>query len=468
MGIVYFAVSNTQNYIKLAFNEYIVDEQNLINLNESEKENIDILFNLDNQNNISAKSMSNNNINTQSERYLLINDFDNISKYLYAEYTGGGYAIYDRLEQFLYEKSIYGNGPYNEYDETDSLYYAGPSNFYIKENNRIKHIITDEIITEDHAISLSQGIINIRTAYEKHETDVMTYSSMLARDSKVFGLGENLPLDNIDRSNILLYFIVKAMNYEESFNRRNTIQIWHSENNPDSRFNFTDSFYGINSYGSCSFVALSTIMNYYDRFGVANMIPDDISNFDLMYSYPVSFVSDYYASNLSHLGDIYYGNLAQINKNMMRTEFLHQQLLFNTFPELRGYTNIELNNMSNSSSLFAYDSLDLGSVYNTYAMDNNLIAYQYLNRNGTYLLPEKIVVGDPCIVSLYNGYPHSGSIADRHAAVAYAFTGNKVIWYNVDSIYCDYGWKINDGTNYSYVEVNSNFIDDNCNFEVFS
>lgn len=66
------------------------------------------------------------------ERYFTLYDFDDTDKYIYIEYNSGGFAIYDRQGEFIYEKSDIGKGPFDKYDESVKIYYGGPAIISLK------------------------------------------------------------------------------------------------------------------------------------------------------------------------------------------------------------------------------------------------------------------------------------------------------------------------------------------------
>lgn len=161
----------------------------------------------------------------------------------------------------------------------------------------------------------------------------------------------------------------------------------------------------------------------------------------------------------------YKGYLTDIkNKNLLKSEFLHQKLILNTFPNATKIVNGDTNNG------FPYPVTKLGSVYNKFANEFGFKEYNYTTRVGTSFLPENIVKGNPCILGLDNNYPEADSKDSGHAVVCHAFEGTHPWWYTVDTVICDYGWGCKQSTydiNYVAVVVNANCVSSNSNFNVF-
>lgn len=409
---------------------------------------------------------------TTIERYLTIKDVDENEKYLYVEYNGGGYAIYDRIAEFIYEKSELGSGPYNEYIDDENLYYGGPSQFYVKENNEYNHIVTGEEATNAEMQEKSMSVEYVRAEYTTGENSEMALSAVQSSTNlATFNLGEELSNDNEYKENANWYFPILAMTYGYNYVSNDKIQM-------TEMLGKTDAIMGQNLLGSCTYVALSTVMVYYDRIGKANMVPNDISGFELMYDYSVHFKSDYFKNDLTlqstNLGPLYMGNLSDLSKNLMVSEFLHQKLLYDNYEEHRnkGYDQLKRESEEGTSH-FAGTIASLGGKYNKFARANDLSTYSYINNAGTSFLPEAIVDGNPCIVGLNGDYPGSTPKGSGHAVVAYGFTGTSYSFpgsspliYTVDSVICNYGWDSGDAE-WLGVGVNKNFIYGNSHFNIF-
>lgn len=259
--------------------------KDLGNIQEFEKDNIDLMFNTNAKNDMLPQTFSESE--AVAKRYLAVKDFDETEKYLYAEYEGGGYAVYDRLGQYLYEKNPYGSGPFAAYTDESILYYGGPSYFYVKQNNEFEHTIIDEVVDKEQAQHMSAGLNEIRNDYATGENTAMSLQSLKTRaaEPEMFSLGQNIPTDSIYLSDVLWYFITRAYLHQD-YKPNDTFQIYEMSMRTGS---FVDAFSGHNINNSCSFVALSTVMMFYERVGVADMVPNDINidAFNVKYDYKV-------------------------------------------------------------------------------------------------------------------------------------------------------------------------------------
>lgn len=67
---------------------------------------------------------------------------DEENDYIIVNSSVGGYAIFEREGMELIEYSDTNASPYGQ--ESEEIYYAGPTNYYQKENETFKHLYTGE------------------------------------------------------------------------------------------------------------------------------------------------------------------------------------------------------------------------------------------------------------------------------------------------------------------------------------
>lgn len=412
-------------------------------ISEQEKKNVNALFLSSNND-----SMLFDGNTYEVERYLTLKDIDDSYKYLYVEYDNNGFAIYDRQQEFMYESSLIGAGPYDEFNNNNNLYYFGPTQFYIKQEDNFKHIVTDEICSYEEAEEKSVGVQNIREKYENNETNAVSLRNISTyANNRTFYLGENMKDDNLYKTDVSLYFTILSI-YEQTNKKSgyNTAIELNLDCNPHRKFR--DMLYGHNKYGSCTYVALSAVMMFYERLAVKDFLPNDIKNFEIMYNNTFYFDNDWFGARTVRLNSV--------DKNLLPSEVLHQELLCIAFPEKKGTT-------SNTSS-FGESFSDAKKTYNKYIEKYNLDKVTFKMNLGTSFLPETIVSGNPAMVGISNGYPHSSSKNDAHAVICYGFNGSHGLWYGIDSAICNYCW---DTTYTGCVSVNKEFIDDYAYINVF-
>lgn len=105
----------------------------------------------------------------KESRTLILNDLYDNDTYLYMEFVDGGYAIYDRNEKFIYERTQSGLGPYSNQSVSDKLYYGGPGNYYIKEMSSIKDLKTYNTISKKVYKSISENLNTIQQKKRRSE-----------------------------------------------------------------------------------------------------------------------------------------------------------------------------------------------------------------------------------------------------------------------------------------------------------
>lgn len=439
---------------------------NLQKINEVEIENVSIIINnstekLDENKldrNMPAQISQQSN-KLEVERYFPLYDYYGNKYYLYIEYINNGYAIYDRLGEFIYEKSFLGCGPFDQYSEDAVIYFVGPFQYYTKSGQAYVHALTDEKITKTDIRIASEALNDMREEYKTNQKDELSLNAARSSSTdEMFFVGNKL---NDDLStNASMYFVVKALGMSYGYEEGNTYQLWSNPEDNGGLRAFKDALTAKNHYGSCGFVALSTMMVYYDRLKMSYMIRD-YENWNLMYDKEVEFVDSEIGAYLTYSPSTgrYTGNLSSIPKNYLTTEFLHQELLYLKFPEIR--------NQKYNSQSFGSKIIDRRNAYNLYCDSHGVKKYPYESHSGTFLLPEKLSAGNPCLVALNSGAP---GINGGHAAVAYAFTGKHVWWgYTVSSVTCDYGYDTSitdaknnpNGYNFMAVDVNANFVSSN-------
>ena len=74
---------------------------------------------------------------------------DGEEDYIIAEGQAKGYVIFSREDLQIIEYSAEGKSPFNSLEKNDS-YYAGPANYFTKENDDAKHIFTGEKIKKEN------------------------------------------------------------------------------------------------------------------------------------------------------------------------------------------------------------------------------------------------------------------------------------------------------------------------------
>lgn len=462
--IIVFVLSITAvSVVALKFNE----SHDLDIIKYQEVENVATIIGAseEEENSVSTVSLVNGLSNVE-ERYFALYDFDNTKKYLYIEYLDGGFAIYDRLGEFVYEKSNVGKGPFDSYKETDIIYYGGPSYYYTTQKSKYQHIVTGDVISREDANSMANELNLTRKKYvDKQLSELSLFSASNRASDQLFMIGHNFKESNENEQNfklnVQMYFTLKMIAQQYGgYEQYDTMQIWNM-NTTDTPYEypFIDWYCGRNEYGSCGYVALSTTLLFYDRLGIAKMVNNQ-NNWHLMYDYSIKTTNPTIGAFLNNSGIYYTGMISQVPKNYLTSEFLHQELLYLQYPEKRGVNNYD-------ETTFGSTPENRKSAYEKYCATNGVTKYGYSVDSGTYKLPEKIVNGNLCIVGIKKGAPY---VNGNHSVVAYAFEGQKPWWYTVSSIMCDYGWDRSSSNDpiYAGISVNVNFINRNECIKVYN
>lgn len=390
------------------------------------------------------------------KRYTTLKDVDNDNDYLYTEFNEGGYAIYDRIGEFLYERSDYGNGPYSSVFDSKDIYYGGPTYYYIKKNNVFYSIGNTERATYTDMLEFNKGIEDVRQQYLDGDKTALSVNGLNSTAGSYF-VGEDLEDTDLNIS-ARLYFSIFEMLYKFQYDTGATHQIYG-----DNIEVPIDVDCGDNKYGSCVYVAFGLALKYYETLGVKT-IPDDISSFnDLLYDYKITSSNEclakYFGAGKPLNGKTYYtGLLSNIDKNLLRTERVHQELLWHAFPEYH-----DKNNKGFQSSGFGSFLTDCEKTYNSYANTYGLPKYKFFYDLGTIFYPEKLFSGNPCVVGIKKGAPRPDkpdlTLDGNHAVLGYGYTGTRNVITTVNEIICNYGWQ--SATRNCTMYINSSFVTDN-------
>lgn len=405
---------------------------------------------------------TNNNIK-DSQRNFLLKDFDNKKAFIYIEFDLGGYVIYDRTGEFIYERTEEGSGPYEGYSKPSKLYYGGPLNYYVKENGKYKNIMTGDTITLQEGKLLTENATDNIREIEIQENELFenqilnTYSEITPYATiRNTYLGSEISDSNLS---------IKATNYfpmvTGALRSVDCLNIYDF----GSGYGGEDCAMPINRYGSCGLVAMTLAMQYYDKLGIRNMVPDDVSDFKISYdklknNQPI-YIYDYVDGSTNSFDS--YSDLSSGYKNAIKSEMLHQELMY------RFKGTVSTSNLN--SSTYGSTNTDRQNIANLYFAANigkNLQSATIKNRSGSSGLIEAVAAGDPVIVSFQGEYRYengTGTVGS-HAVVCYGYSQKYVgIIHSVQEYFVVSGWNIpSQGTLF----ISKSVINNNQNFKVFT
>lgn len=368
----------------------------------------------------------------KESRTLILNDLYDNDTYLYMEFVDGGYAIYDRNEKFIYERTQSGLGPYSNQSVSDKLYYGGPGNYYIKEMSSIKDLKTYNTISKKLYKSISE---NLNTIQQKNAE-----ASMLINDLEIIPK-QHLLGESYDSPGQLYFPLMAMLKWQTVDINKKRVNIYPSYDG--------DVLYASNERKSCGFVALGQVLQYYTRMRELDsdninkypkLVPDSASSFRKMYDFQGRVLDDN-------------GNIIDIsNKEAYKGEYLQQELM-----------NIAFN--GNPQDKYTLDLNSLEKLVKDYFAKYGNSRYSLKTRLMTMYADTNIKKGNPVFMVMKNGdqYTQSGGVStltDGHIAVAY---GYMAVGPFVQEYICNFGWQ---DENTCIVYINSNVPSHNASLNI--
>lgn len=370
-------------------------------------------------------------------KQLTLRDFDNKKKYIYTEFSSGGYAIYDRIGDFVYERTENGVGPFHEYGKNDKLYYGGIANYFVKINSSYQNTVTGEIINKVKGKALSS--LTEKTRENQKTQDLLnteTLSSYASNTLYQHYLGENIK-NSETQLLAMLYFYGLHQNVNAYFDAYyNMSPAFYSTNNHD------DIAFGVNRFGSCSMVAAGILMQYYHRNNFKTMYPDNLSAFTTMYSQ-----NFYYWNAFDYCEKPKTVSLNDDSINVLIGERLHQELIYRAFPE-------KLEQTTYADNEFGANFTKLKSALTSYFGKHGYNTNINVN-TGRNVLEAPIKNGNPVIINYHGKYTvgNQESEVGQHAIVVYGYNAYGVVPYRAVELKTNFGWH---QKNYCEVYINSN------------
>lgn len=407
----------------------------------------------------------------KSSRTLIIRDFNENKAFLYIEFDLGGYAIYDRLGTFIYERKEYGDGPYSGYTKQNKLYYGGPYNYYVKVKNGYQNIETNTVISKKQGKQLtltSTDTAREQEIAEKQELESNASANISARATIEWHyLGERLkddlsssnPIYHDLAANVGLYF--PMIIYKLSTTSSHHLDIFDF----GAELGGKDCLVAINKHGTCVFVALASVMSFYTKFQFADMYPTNLDNLRIAYDYYLKGSERINAPvNVIDEGVGYtYSALSDVSRSIIKTELLHQELIKSYFP------NINLDGLQDDPERLGITNDQVSPVVSKYYENNPTATYkQFISRNKSSGLIEVVREGDPAIIA-FNGsyrYGNSTQTTKGHAVICMGYSQKKFgLIHSVDEYSVFSGWNIR---NKGELLITKSVILNNYSFKVLS
>lgn len=194
------------------------------------------------------------------------------AEYVLATAEEGGYAIFHRMTGALMEAGEHGTSPYA--GQSGRKYYFGPSNYAVGDEQTKTDVMRGGEISAEQLSAMHRYMAEKRTqVIERSETK--SYANML----------KTLQTDNtaVQQSDISVMNVITGPWKNNPYAR--DLSIANFTNVADSyifEYSYGKQTFGYNSHGSCSIVALTLLMKYYDQTVAPGLIPgnkDAIPNF---------------------------------------------------------------------------------------------------------------------------------------------------------------------------------------------
>ncbi len=395
----------------------------------------------------SALSTSEASYAVTEKRSMVIKDFDGSYAYLYMELLPSGYAIYDLAQSELLESADAGSGPYEGYSDGSALYYGGPGNYYVKNGSTYTDISGGASVGSEAASAFAQKMDVVRQRVEQDNMTSAQLGVSTAASGALHLIGEDSNDSNLCDNATYYFLLLYGLEAGIFASSQSGWESGYYDFGSEFGYGGSDMTFAIDSYGSYTVVATGIVLQYYERLGLADTVPSDISGFHNMYDPKVKDP------------DV---KLSQISRSSAVAEYLRQELLYENFPEYRNTPE-----SSFSSTTFKMSLYDMRYAIEDYFSAFSLPNYS-VTRNLLWLgdVANKIRKGNPVLIEFAGSYDYaaggSGTIGD-HVAVAYAYTttGSGA----VDDFMVNMGK--HEG-NYGQVYVDKSIVDSNMYFNILN
>lgn len=163
-------------------------------------------FQEDRLQNVFEEKVSTFGDNIEIDRMIQVTDFAG-NLYTVIECMPIGYAIFHNQSGLFVEYSPSSPSPYHDLEGT--LYYGGPTEYYLSDNGVIYHTIVDEHYSLEESLdSLYESSVTLNSAYcAKQDSDVLSYvqgNSSFSKRSQLFARVNTQTADTyVDDSNII-------------------------------------------------------------------------------------------------------------------------------------------------------------------------------------------------------------------------------------------------------------------------
>lgn len=208
--------------------------------------------------------------NKEIDEIEYIYNLDESADYIYVEFEGDGYALYARTTMEILEYSLQGKLPYN--NTSNKKYYAGPSQYIEKSNDKLINVLTGNQIylNEDEltetAFEIREKIIE-RNINEGNTIAIVDNNVEKIIESSISSNKKSSP--DIDSSNLII---------PNGSNGKLIENAQYFFSNPTHGNNFAGGSYGNGNSGTCGPVAAQLLLSYNNYFHDRRIIENRFLN----------------------------------------------------------------------------------------------------------------------------------------------------------------------------------------------
>lgn len=198
-------------------------------------------------------------------------NLDDSADYFYVEFKNGGYAVFAKQTMELMEYSVQGQLPYEQ--NNLKKYYAGPTNYIQKQNNKFIDIATGKKleISDADAVAYAQNVRNflIEEKAEKYGiTEIEKFEELFNVNKKDTVVLNKKSAPNIDTKNL-----ITASNTGTFIPN-----VAYFAANPSHGKNYDGGVYGNGNTGTCGPIAAQILLGYNNFYNNRNIILDKYLN----------------------------------------------------------------------------------------------------------------------------------------------------------------------------------------------
>lgn len=258
----------------------------------------------------------------------ILYDFDDRPMFLCISFKEGGYVVARLESEEVYERAEYGKLPY--YEIETKCYYMGTGLYFYQKAGQVYEVATQKIVSKSVKTILQEELYKsiereiLFTTIQNNDTELETVSDASTR-STMYLMG----MQNQTNFNKAYYFLgLDSYIYDYAYTQNGK----------------KDLIFPVNTTNSCAAVAVTMILQYYDRLGLFqsinsrfdNYLSNSLPSYNALYSQLVITKSqalhNYIEANLDQWiwGETYNTGIAEYMPKYFKAEQLPENKLIFT------------------------------------------------------------------------------------------------------------------------------------------